>query len=122
MSLHFVTGHFHFLPFLHIEYLYQLLVDIIVIIIVFWSPVTGFFTPVLLLLKPKLSPPLMTQVSVCSISVLCVMFPVQLSFVLNLMNVFLYFICILFFCCSSFHLPNSCCFSTQINLNRIEWN
>jgi len=57
MSLYFAMGHFIY-PFSHIDYLYQLLDEIliIVIIIVFRSPVTGFFTPVIFLLKATAIP------------------------------------------------------------------
>ena len=46
-----------------------------------------------------------------ALSVLCVMFQVQLSFVLNLLIIFLFCISILAVSCSSCHWPHSCCFS-----------
>ena len=48
---------------------------------------------------------------IAALSILCVMFLVQLPLVSNLFNVFMHCICILVVCCSSFHWPNCCCFS-----------
>jgi hypothetical protein len=55
----FFKGHFPFFLFLLIGYLYQLLggiIFIVIIIMVFMSPVTVFFTPVPLLYKPSAIP------------------------------------------------------------------
>jgi len=51
------------------------------------SLVTEPFSPVLLILNQRRSPPLSLQFQTAVLSVLCVMFLVWLSFVLNLLNV-----------------------------------
>ena len=59
MSLHFVTGHFLFFPFLYVRYIHHLLGDIIIIIIIIiylLPPVTPLPSPLPLSIKPTAIP------------------------------------------------------------------
>ena len=58
MSLHFVTGHFLFFPFLYVRYIHHLLGDIIIIIIIIFllPPVTHLPTPLPHSIKPTAIP------------------------------------------------------------------
>jgi hypothetical protein len=93
-----------FLSVLHLEYQYQPLGDIIIIFTIimnFWSPVTDFFTPVLLLIKPPTLPT--TQGSSLSLQYFRIICDVPSTAVFCIESIelfpvlYLYFVLLLFF-------------------------
>ena len=92
------------------------------ITIIILSPFTYLLSPLLLLVNQQLSPPLSLQMQSAALSVLRLMLQVQLSFVMNLLNVFLYRIVNLFVSCSSFRWPKSWSFSKYIIWVELNWN
>jgi hypothetical protein len=123
MSLQFLTGHFLLLSF----FTYRLSTP------AFWWYYFGDIIFYLSCQRPALpapspttnSYPLPSQLNphTALLSELCVMFPVQLSFVLNLLNVFLYCVCIWVLSCSSFHwlsLAKRLLF-LQVNWTELNW-